>query len=402
MTDAVRPDAGNLIAIAVGDLPEVRLDGLWEMAEAFQMWTGVYRPVTLELTRSVSVLDLYARARLAQRAVDVEVELAGTAGVPLILTLAVRDGEAVLGHAAVEVPPGARRTRSSTRTPGRSGPCPKSARPCAVPSAWTAPGACWRAACSGAAAPTARLRSRRRRASSSPTGSIRPWSTGSRLAAPDCWPAAAPSSRTRPSTTRPPRTTGSTARSRGTPGPAATPGPSFPDHPALTPFPHRDWCDLPFLGLLKGALPMEFEPLRPYGVEPILRNIDHYAANRNNAFLLEFGVGRVLATSLDLLDRLADDLAARHLFACLVGYLRGPALRPPRPCRPPGSSTSSPSAPTPGDPAGPRRCSSSEAPPSGSPGRTGLRRRRGRSRGGETATQTPTRSGAGHQPQPRL
>lgn len=113
-------------------------------------------------------------------------------------------------------------------------------------------------------------------------------------------------------------------------GTSGNSGTVIAEHPALARFPHEGLCDLPFLQVLKGALPMDFEPLREYGVEPIIRNIDHYAANRNNAFLLEFGVdaGRVLATSLDVLGKLADDLAARHLLSCLVEYARGPEFRP--------------------------------------------------------------------------
>ncbi len=37
---------------------------------------------------------------------------------------------------------------------------------------------------------------------------------------------------------------------------------------------------------------MEFEPLREFDVEPIIRMIDHYAANRNNAHMLKFQVGK--------------------------------------------------------------------------------------------------------------
>ena len=69
---------------------------------------------------------------------------------------------------------------------------------------------------------------------------------------------------------------------------------------------------------------MNFEPLRPYGVKPIIRMIDFYKNNANNAHLLEFGLGKgkVLATSLNLLtnlttqppsyDALASNLATRH------------------------------------------------------------------------------------------
>ena len=88
--------------------------------------------------------------------------------------------------------------------------------------------------------------------------------------------------------------------------------------------------------VLRGTVPLEFSGLRQYGVAPIIRGIDHYVANRSNAYLFEFrvGEGAVLATSLAILDALADHGEARYLLERLMAYVRGdrfaPAARVPR------------------------------------------------------------------------
>jgi hypothetical protein len=101
-------------------------------------------------------------------------------------------------------------------------------------------------------------------------------------------------------------------------------------HPSLAAFPHEEMCDLQFLQVIRGILPMEFSPLRKYGVEPVIRAIDHYAANRNNAYLLEFkvGTGKVLATSLGILPKAAEHIEAAYLLECLATYVRGERFRP--------------------------------------------------------------------------
>jgi Glycosyl hydrolases family 2, sugar binding domain/Glycosyl hydrolases family 2/Glycosyl hydrolases family 2, TIM barrel domain len=101
-------------------------------------------------------------------------------------------------------------------------------------------------------------------------------------------------------------------------------------HPALDAFPHEGMCDLPFLPMLCAGKPMEFEPLRQYGVTPIIRGIGHYKTNRNNAYLLEFGVGegKVVVTSLGILDQLDQHIQARHFLKCLVEYAMGVEFTP--------------------------------------------------------------------------
>ncbi|HOD49238.1 MAG TPA: glycoside hydrolase family 2 TIM barrel-domain containing protein [Candidatus Hydrogenedentes bacterium] len=119
-------------------------------------------------------------------------------------------------------------------------------------------------------------------------------------------------------------------------------------HPAMEAFPHEGMCDLPFINMLKGNLPMEFSPLRGYGVTPIIRGIDHYYTHRNNAHLLEFkvGDGRVLACTLGVLQCLRPHTAgqtsydkpealcpnetveARYLLKCFWDYMNGSRFSP--------------------------------------------------------------------------
>jgi beta-galactosidase len=101
------------------------------------------------------------------------------------------------------------------------------------------------------------------------------------------------------------------------------------DHPSLCDFPHEGRCDLNFASLIKGKVPMEFGSLVRYGVEPIVRVIDHYKENRNNAHMLEFriGRGRVLASSLGVPENL-DRIEARYLLWCLTRYCMGNEFEP--------------------------------------------------------------------------
>lgn len=120
-------------------------------------------------------------------------------------------------------------------------------------------------------------------------------------------------------------------------------------HPAMEAFPHEGLCDLPFVSMLRGFLPMEFTPLRRHGVTPIIRGIDHYYSNRNNAYLLEFNVGegKVLVCSMGVLKELKPNttsqanwgnaaafvpnrtIQAQYLLKCFVDYAQSGRFVPP-------------------------------------------------------------------------
>jgi len=101
-------------------------------------------------------------------------------------------------------------------------------------------------------------------------------------------------------------------------------------HPALADFPCEDLCDLQFVWAIRGVIPMNFGPLRPFGVQPIIRMIDFYKNNANNSHLLEFGMGKgkVLVTSLNLLPNEELKLDVRNLTASLMNYVQGDRFAP--------------------------------------------------------------------------
>jgi hypothetical protein len=113
-------------------------------------------------------------------------------------------------------------------------------------------------------------------------------------------------------------------------GSAGNMGTVVANHPAMRDVPHEGFCDLYWVWMLRGFYPMEFEPLRQYGVEPIIRNIDSHRANRNNAFMIEFnvGAGRVLATTLGILPNLKERVEAQYLFDRLLRYVRSNEFQP--------------------------------------------------------------------------
>ena len=101
-------------------------------------------------------------------------------------------------------------------------------------------------------------------------------------------------------------------------------------HPALAGFPHDGVCDFQFAWLIKTFHPMNFEQLRRYDLEPIIRGIDFYQTTKNLAYLMEFniGKGKVLVTSLGVLPQLSERLEARCLLNSLVDYASGSAMTP--------------------------------------------------------------------------
>jgi len=93
-------------------------------------------------------------------------------------------------------------------------------------------------------------------------------------------------------------------------------------HPSLDKFPHESRCDLQFVDLIKGIYPIEFDNLKNYGVEPVIRAIDHYKSNKNKAYLLEFNVsdGKVLVTTFAIRQKFATNIETRYFLQCLIDY----------------------------------------------------------------------------------
>ena len=106
VTEFVKPGVENLVAIKVCDFPKVRLDGMYEWQELSMIWSGVYRPVCLEITDQVSLIDEYIQPRLAQSKTEVSFRLSHPAPSPLRVVLRAMDGKRVVGSAEVTLPAG--------------------------------------------------------------------------------------------------------------------------------------------------------------------------------------------------------------------------------------------------------------------------------------------------------
>ena len=104
-----KPGAENLVAIKVCDFPKVRLDGMYEWQELSMIWSGVYRPVCLEITDEVSLIDEYIQPRLAQSKADVSFALSHPSPSPLRVVLKAMDGKRTLGSAEVTLAGGSDR-----------------------------------------------------------------------------------------------------------------------------------------------------------------------------------------------------------------------------------------------------------------------------------------------------
>jgi hypothetical protein len=101
-------------------------------------------------------------------------------------------------------------------------------------------------------------------------------------------------------------------------------------HPAMEDFPYESMCDLQFFSMIHGSFPMEFSPLQKYNVTPIIRGIGWFRDNPNNAYLIEFkvGKGRVLACSLGVLPACQEHIEARNLLSSLLKYAGGAKFQP--------------------------------------------------------------------------
>ncbi|MBI5094049.1 MAG: hypothetical protein HZB26_16605 [Candidatus Hydrogenedentes bacterium] len=115
ITDFVRADAENAIAIKVCEPPEVRMDGLLEWNEGTQLWSGPYRPIYCEIANRCSVIDAFLTTNLNDGVVDVDVDLSQAPDVPSEIELIVKDGGKRLGRVKTAIPEGQRHARTSVK-----------------------------------------------------------------------------------------------------------------------------------------------------------------------------------------------------------------------------------------------------------------------------------------------
>ena len=101
-------------------------------------------------------------------------------------------------------------------------------------------------------------------------------------------------------------------------------------HPALGDFPHEGWCDLCFVPMIEGALPMDLAAFCPPRIDPIIRSLGHQLTMDDKAYLFEVrvGRGRLLACSLNIAAAYPSCAAARHLLTQLLRYLAAPPKAP--------------------------------------------------------------------------
>jgi len=93
-------------------------------------------------------------------------------------------------------------------------------------------------------------------------------------------------------------------------------------------FPHEGFGDLSFYRMMGESAALELIPLGLNAQDPIIRAMHSYPIGRSLGYLTECAVGQggMVLCALDLNQAWPE---ARHLLACLCGYLCGDAFAPP-------------------------------------------------------------------------
>lgn len=115
------------------------------------------------------------------------------------------------------------------------------------------------------------------------------------------------------------------------------------DHPALSDFPHDGWCDLQWYDLVAGErVPHVCAPFHyktpsvytldpwPVKIEPIIRSIPTWKNCENRAYLFEVGIGqgKLLATTLRILETIGTRPEGQYLFDSLLRYAASDNFQP--------------------------------------------------------------------------
>lgn len=98
------------------------------------------------------------------------------------------------------------------------------------------------------------------------------------------------------------------------------------DHPLMTPFPHRGYCDWPLLDLLDGTQSVVFDH-QESAFDPIIEIVSTFKSIRRQAAIFEYriGRGRLLVCTLKLTE---GGIAGRFLADCLARYLQSDQFHP--------------------------------------------------------------------------
>lgn len=102
-----------------------------------------------------------------------------------------------------------------------------------------------------------------------------------------------------------------------------------PGHPALKNFPTDKYTDWQWWDLIKNSTTIILDSISS-PVTPIIEMIDNFTTNRRlcNTFEAKLGKGKILVTTIDLQDNIAERPAARQLKYSLIQYMNSGKFNP--------------------------------------------------------------------------
>ncbi len=100
-------------------------------------------------------------------------------------------------------------------------------------------------------------------------------------------------------------------------------------HPLLDAFPHEGFCDLQFWPMIYRAKSLDLARF-PEGTVPVIRTIDNFYRGRGKGYMAELaaGEGKVFVCTLNLVQSLPHDSAARFFADQLIRYVTGDVFKP--------------------------------------------------------------------------
>jgi hypothetical protein len=101
------------------------------------------------------------------------------------------------------------------------------------------------------------------------------------------------------------------------------------DHPALGDFPHDGYCDMQFWPMIYRAKSLRLKDF-PGNVQPIIRAIDNFYRCESKGYLvdLQVGKGRLLISTLNLLQHLETSASTRYMTKQLYNYIKSDQSAP--------------------------------------------------------------------------
>ncbi len=102
-----------------------------------------------------------------------------------------------------------------------------------------------------------------------------------------------------------------------------------PEHPVFDDFPTAYYSNWQWWDIVTGAQVMNMKDF-PKEITPLIQAVPDYHKNQKLAFAFEgrVGEGKVLVTSIDLVENLEDRLASRQLYYSILEYMAGQEFSP--------------------------------------------------------------------------